>query len=49
MTPVVEGALSVDSFFVIGSCLLSYKLQKDLETNDGKFNPIAMLARRYIR
>jgi len=46
---VLNGYPSVDSFFIIGGCLLSYLLLKQLEKTNGKLNIPLFILHRYIR
>jgi len=46
---VLNGYPSVDSFFTIGGCLLSYLSFKHLEKTSGKLNIFMVFIHRYIR
>ena len=53
--PILNGLPSVDSFFVIGGCLLAYLTLKEMDKTDGWLNATAwsnipmMFVHRYIR
>ena len=41
--------VSVDSFFLIGGCLLGYLTFKDMDRTEGRFNIVLFYVHRYIR
>ncbi len=49
MRVVFNAIPSVDSFFLIGGCLLGYLTFKDMDRNNGKINIPLFYLHRYIR
>ncbi len=46
---ILNGFPSVDSFFIIGGCLLGYLTFKELERTKGRFNVPMFYLHRYLR
>jgi peptidoglycan/LPS O-acetylase OafA/YrhL len=45
----VNGYISVDSFFFMGGCLLTFLTFKELDRVKGRLNVIMFYVHRYIR
>lgn len=46
---ILNGYLSVDSFFIMGGCLLSYLTLKEMDRTNGWLNVPMFYIHRYVR